>query len=136
MRYLCLDYGQKRMGLAVCDREERLVSPLAVLEGRAEAQLDKIAKKAAEQEVDGLVVGLPLNMDGSESKLSREARDFGERVAAVTGLEVVYHDERLSSFGAEKKLAGGALTRKKKKNRLDAVAAAEILQDFLDKKGQ
>lgn len=133
MRYLAVDHGEKRTGLAICDKGENMSSPLKVLIGQAElvAQIIKVAK---EEEIESIIIGLPLNMDSTEGPRAKAVRDFGAKLEKVSHLPVIYHDERLSSFDAEKKLAGLDLTRKKKKKHLDAVAAASILDAFLEVK--
>lgn len=134
MRYLAIDYGDKRTGLAVCDAHETLCSPLDVLatSGRL---ADQIAEIARDQNIGEIVVGLPLNMDGSEGPRVKIVKAFVNELQAVYPRPIHLFDERLSSFEAEQKFAGMGMTRKKKKKRLDAVAAAAILQAFLDNKG-
>ena len=96
---------------------------------------DKTAVATPEQEktenVEAIVVGLPLNMDDSKGSQARLSEDFAERLKKELQIPVYLQDERLSSFAAEEKLAPAQYTRGKKKNRLDAVAAAEILELFL-----
>jgi putative Holliday junction resolvase len=133
MRYLAVDHGEKRTGLAICDKSERMASPLKVLLGQAEL-VRQIVKVVREEEIETVVVGLPLNMDSTEGPRAKSVRVFGAELEKVAQVPVIYHDERLSSFDAEKKLAGLDLTRKKKKKHLDAVAAASILESFLDYK--
>lgn len=133
MRYLAIDYGGKRVGLAVCDQGEVIVSPLSVVAANSEL-IDVIAGALEEQGAEAIVLGLPLNMDGTEGGGVKKVRVFGAELAEKVDIPIFFHDERLSSFDAESKLAGIGLTRKKKKNRLDAVAAASILQSFLDSK--
>lgn len=130
MRYLAIDYGTKRTGLAICDKSETIASPLEVVEGRSDIAV-YIAKKAAEEQADALVIGLPLNMDDTEGPQAVRVREFASVLSQHTRLEIFFHDERLSSFDAESKIAAH-YTRKQKKNRLDAVAAASILQSFID----
>ena len=133
MRYLAIDYGQKRTGLAVCDAEERLACPLAVLTGQKNLIAD-ISDEVKRQAVDAIVLGLPLNMDDTEGPAAKNVRNFAEQLKKHFDIPIHFHDERLSSFDAEKKLSGIKLTTKKKKKLLDAVAAAAILQSFLDKR--
>lgn len=133
MRYLAIDFGDKRTGLAVCDADETIASPLAVLTGQG-ALPERIAEVIKTQQIDAIVLGLPLNMDGTEGGRVKIVRKFAEELAAFIDVPVQFHDERLSSFDAEGKFAGSELTRKQKKRRLDAVAAASILQSFLDHK--
>ena len=133
MRYLAIDYGLKRTGLAICDDGESITSPLKVLT-EPKLLVNSIVKIAKEEEAGALVIGLPLNMDdGSEGPMTKRVRDFASEFEGRIDLPIFFQDERLSSFDAEGKMAG-LYTRKKKKGRLDAVAAASILQTFLDNK--
>lgn len=131
MRYLAIDYGLKRTGLAVCDADETLASPLVVLTGQG-GLIEKIRQAVADQAVDAIVFGLPLNMDGTEGDQAKRVRDFAAELIKQIELPLFFQDERLSSFDAEKKLAALGITRKKKKKHLDAIAAAAILQAFID----
>lgn len=133
MRYLAIDYGSKRTGMAICDAEERLASPYAVIEN-PKIVLDKISETVKKEQIEAIVVGLPLNMDDSEGPQAKLVLKFAEQLKSLVDIPVQFQDERLSSFSAEQKLLSGDYTRKKKKKRLDAVAAAEILQAFLERK--
>ncbi|MCF7972432.1 MAG: Holliday junction resolvase RuvX [Phycisphaerae bacterium] len=131
MKYLAVDYGNKRTGLALCDRNETMASPLCVI--REPSQVVKvITQVVAEERIEGIVIGLPLNMDDSEGFQAKRVREFGKVLAAHVQIPILFHDERLSSFSASEKLAALSLTRSHTKKRLDAVAAAEILEAFLD----
>jgi putative Holliday junction resolvase len=131
MRYLAVDYGAKRTGLAVCDAGERVVSPLAVLQGQ-KGLIEKIRQVVAAENIEAIVLGLPLNMDGSEGPQAQRVRTFASELRRQIGVPVHFQDERLSSFGAEEKLQGIGLSRGKRRERLDALAAAEILETFLE----
>jgi putative Holliday junction resolvase len=133
MRYLAIDYGTKRTGLAICDSAETIASPLAVIQGHKEL-LKKIANIVKAENVDAIVLGLPLNMDNSEGPQSKLVLEFSEKLKAHLNIPIYFQDERLSSFGAEEKLASAQFTRGKRKKRLDAIAAAEILETFLEQK--
>jgi putative Holliday junction resolvase len=133
MRYLAIDYGTKRTGLAICDASETITSPLAVINDQ-KGLLKKIAQIVESQNVDAIVLGLPLNMTGSESSQTRLVLKFAEQLKDHLSIPVHLQDERLSSFGAEEKLAPADFTRGKIKKRIDAVAAAEILEAFLEQK--
>ena len=131
MRYLAIDLGGKRTGLAVGDDLTLIATPIEVLEMPPGPRLVEAIRAAIrEHGPDELVLGLPLNMDGTSGPAAEGARAFAADLAAATGLEVRLHDERLSSEAAEADLAG-RFTRKGKKRRLDAVAAAQILESFL-----
>jgi len=133
MRYLAIDYGTKRTGLAICDPAETIVSPLAVLEGQKEL-LKKIADVVKANGVEAVVLGLPLNMDDSEGPQAKLVLKFADQLKEHLDIPIHFQDERLSSFGAEDKLAPADFTRGEKRKRLDAVAAAEILEAFLERK--
>ena len=135
-RFLGIDYGTKRIGLAVSDPEAAMASPLTTVQSRGDVGQDVVALAAVvrEYEIDELVVGLPLNMDDTEGEQAKITRAFGEALTHQINLPVHYHDERLSSFTAEELLRPAELTRKKKKARLDRVAAQVMLQAFLDER--
>jgi len=133
MRYLAIDYGDKRTGLAICDPAETIASPLIVIHGQKEL-LRKIADIVETENVEAIVLGLPLNMDGSTGPQAKLVFKFADQLKAHLDIPIHFQDERLSSFSAEEKLSQTEFTRKKKKKRLDAIAAAEILQAFLDNK--
>ena len=130
MRLICIDLGDKRTGLAICDSQETIASPLEVIEGGGDLAA-KILETIKQYQAEGVVFGLPLNMDDSESDRSAKVRKFADELAKKTALPIFFQDERLSSFSAQQKLGRTGLTHKKKKNRLDAIAAAEILKEFL-----
>jgi mannose-1-phosphate guanylyltransferase len=128
---LGVDPGTKRVGLAVAGALG-IVHPLGFVEAAPrERLLEKIAALAADRQCVGIVVGLPLNMDGSESPGSKAARELGAELARATGLPVDFGDERLTSFAAEKEMEPLELTKKKRKARTDAIAAAMLLETYL-----
>ena len=133
MRVLAIDLGDKRTGLAIGDDETNLASPLTVIEvARGDALIDAIGNSIKDHAPDAIVLGLPLNMDGTEGPQAKLAREFGQQQQLRCGLDVHYHDERLTSFAADQQMAGTGRTHKQKKRLRDALAAAEILRDFLD----
>ncbi len=137
MRYLAIDFGFKRLGLAICDPSEIIVSPLCQLpndKNRSEPVFQKIASLIAENQVEAVVVGLPLNMDDSEGPQAKASRKFAENLGNKINLPIFLQDERLSSQAADEKLHETGLTRQKRKDRRDMLAACDILQDFLDRK--
>jgi putative Holliday junction resolvase len=130
---LAFDYGTVRVGLAVSDPDRILASPLETYTRRSEpADAAYFAKIAAEYRAVALVVGLPLHADGRESDKSREARAFGAWLAGVTGLPVVFWDERFTTALAEDALLGAKLTHKRRRERRDRVAAQMILQAYIE----
>jgi putative Holliday junction resolvase len=140
MRTLAIDLGTRRVGLALSDEGGRYATPLEVLTvSSPEQALDRVTAVVANEGVQQIVLGVPLNMDDSVGGAAREALRWGMKLAARSGLKVLYVDERLSSFAAEqtlidRKRAGEKLTRGRKKERLDAIAAASFLQEYLDGK--
>lgn len=117
-----------------------MATPLEVLNIRDRADaIDGISRIIQTHEVARLIMGVPLNMDGSIGPVARDSFDFGRELAVHVNLPVIFVDERLSSFQAEsdltdRKRQGEKMTRKKKKSRIDALAAASFLQEFLDGK--
>jgi putative Holliday junction resolvase len=133
VRYLAIDHGQKRTGLAISDASETLVSPHSVIETASEEELlRRISDVLVAEGIDAIVVGLPINMDGTESDRSLKVRQFVLAMQELTDKPVHLHDERLSSFEAGYLVGDLELTRKKKKKRLDAIAAASILRSFFE----
>ncbi len=133
MRYLAIDYGEKRTGLAICDASETIITPLTIIHGQKELP-KRIANIIRKEGAEAIVLGLPLNMDGSEGSQTKIALKFAKRLSKHLDIPIHLQDERLSSFDAEQKLAPAKLTRSKKKKLLDAVAAASILEAFLEQK--
>jgi putative holliday junction resolvase len=133
---LGVDYGTKRIGLAMSDAGGMFVEPWKVMPNAGDVA-EALAKLCREEGVGRVVVGLPLNMDGTASWMTREAVGFGRKLASATGLAVGFVDERLSSFEAEQQLkarrqAGGKHTRADRKKMLDALSAAQFLRDHLE----
>ena len=139
MRTLAIDYGERRMGLALSDAGGKLATPYDVLHAASAQAISQVIKIVEAEGVERIVVGLPLNMDGRIGPAAEKAVDFGRLLASRTGREVVFVDERLSSFQAEQQISarrrgGEKITRKSKKRQFDALAAAAFLQEFLDGK--
>lgn len=133
MRYLAIDYGNKRTGLAICDAGETIASPLTVIHGQTDL-LKKITDIVEAEKIEAIVLGLPLNMDDSQGPQAKLVLKFADLLKAHIDIPIHFQDERLSTFGAEEKLAAADFTRGQKKKRLDAVAAAQILEAFLQQK--
>lgn len=133
MRYLAIDYGIKRTGLAICDPSETIASPLMVIEGQKDLS-NKIRQVVTDENVEAIVIGLPLNMDDSQGPQAKLVFQFADQLRENLQIPVHFQDERLSTFGAAEKLNSAELSRKKKAKHLDAVAAAEILEAFLEEK--
>jgi len=129
-RYLGVDCGSKRVGLAVSDAAGILASPLEVV-ARAEAPA-RVAALVEELGIGGLVVGLPTGLSGGEGRSAEEARALGAELVAATGLPVQFVDERFTSRLAEDALIETGMRRRRRRATVDKVAAAVILQGFLD----
>ena len=134
-RWLAIDHGRKRMGVAVGDSQRGIASPLEGLSATDPDTVGRIAQLAEEYQVAGVVVGWPLKADGTEGAQAKLSKAFAAELGERTGLDVRLWDETLSSFEADQRLSG-QLTREKKKRRHDAVAAAAFLEDFLRSAGQ
>jgi len=141
MRYLAIDLGNKRTGFALGDSITRVVTPVAVVEvGKSEnsgkslvrAVIGTIAAHLGPPSAGvALVIGLPLNMDGSEGPASKGVRAFASEITAIAPYTVHFQDERLTTVEADWSMARSGLSRGQKKARRDALAAAAILRDFL-----
>jgi putative holliday junction resolvase len=128
-----IDYGTVRIGIAVTDPERRLASPFENYTRRGEAADTAYFKRlATDERIVRFVVGLPVHLDGRESEKSREARRFGEWLAAMTAVPVVFFDERFTSTEAARYLGQAQLTKKQRKARLDKLAAQIMLTAYLE----
>jgi putative Holliday junction resolvase len=129
---LGLDYGQKRIGIAYTDAEHLLTRPLETLDRRKTPNwLERLVALAKEKAVAGVVIGLPLNMDGSEGPMAEEVRRFAKRLAPLLPCPLVLVDERLSSWQAEEELKEAGLSPSKNRALVDQRAACIILENYL-----
>ena len=134
MRALGLDVGERRIGVALSDAEGILAVALTVIEAKSDDDaLRQIIALAHEYEVERIVVGLPLSLDGSLGPQAQKVRSFTELLEGCTELPVVEWDERYSTADAERVLVEAGVRRDKRKKRIDSVAAAFILQGYLDR---
>ncbi|MEN6458571.1 MAG: Holliday junction resolvase RuvX [Thermoguttaceae bacterium] len=128
-----IDYGHVRIGIAISDPERRIASPLENYTRRGpEQDARRFRQLVADEDVVLLVVGLPIHLDGRESEKSAEARQFGQWLADVTGVPVEFFDERFTSVEAEEAMLAADLTRKRRKKRLDMLAAQIMLSGYLE----
>lgn len=133
MKILAVDYGDARTGVATCDSLEMLATPLTTIYGKDPKDVAKqIIELAQLNGAKMLVVGLPRNMDGSEGARARICREFAERLERHSGIETQLYDERNSTIEAARYLNETDTRGKKRKEVIDAAAAAVILQSFLD----
>jgi putative Holliday junction resolvase len=134
-----VDYGTVRIGIAISDPQQRFASPLENYARRTPAlDAQHFARLAADEAISLWVVGLPVHLDGGEGEKSREARRFGQWLGEVTGIAVEFFDERFTSREAEQFLQDAGLTSKRRKKRMDMVAAQIMLSVYLESrtKGQ
>ncbi len=134
MRVLGIDYGRKRIGLALSDPDGIIASPLSVyLRSDIRTDVDHIARLARENGVERIVIGLPLNMDGSAGGMADEVAAFAEQLSARVKIPVVTFDERLTSEEAERVLIQADMSRRKRRGVRDSIAAVLILQGYLER---
>src|SRR6266404_577791 len=132
MSVAALDFGRRRIGVAVTDAAAMGAHPVGVVERRSlKRDLEALAALLRDREVTTFVVGLPLNMDGSEGPAARAARTFADRLAAEFKVRVEMFDERLTSFEAEERLKGMPVKKRARKPAIDAIAATVILEGWM-----
>lgn len=133
MVILSVDYGDKRTGIAVCDKLEMLASPVCVItEWNIDTLANKIVEIAKEKRAEEIVVGMPKNMDGSEGFRADACKNLGKKLSNLTDVPIEFWDERLTTVSAHKILSDNNIRGKKRKSVVDAVAADIILQDYID----
>ena len=133
MIILSVDYGDKRTGVAVCDKLEMLASPVCVItEWSKDVLAQKIVEIADNKKAELIVIGLPKNMDGSKGFRADACEELGDAIKNITPIPIAFWDERLTTVSAHRILSDNNVRGKKRKNVVDAVAADIILQDFID----
>lgn len=133
MIIISVDLGKARTGLAISDKTGFLASPLDMIEEKSpQKRLEKVARAVIDNKAELVVVGLPRNMDGSEGESAKNAREFARALTEQTGVKTVMQDERGTTITAHTYLSSRDVRGKKRKAQVDTVAAAIILQDYLD----
>jgi len=133
-RILALDLGTKTIGMAISNSQWTIASPVDTIRRKKfTPDVTALLAYANAESVEGLVMGMPLNMDGSEGPRAQATRAFVRNMRGHTDLPVLYWDERLSSFAAEQSMLEADMTRKKRARNIDQVAAAIILQGCLER---
>ncbi|MEE2685200.1 MAG: Holliday junction resolvase RuvX [Planctomycetota bacterium] len=128
-----IDFGTRRVGIAICDAGQRLASPLDIYQRGSESDDAQYFQRIVREEsLVGLVIGLPVFASGEESEKSQQARAFGQWLSRLAGIPVAFHDERYSTAQAEAALGAASLTKKQRKQRIDKVAAQFILSAYLE----
>ncbi len=132
MKIMAVDYGDARTGLAVCDTTETLASPVGMIEEKSMAKAaEKIVYASREFDVGMVVLGLPLNMDGSEGPRAKKTRKLGGILSNILAVPLEYWDERNTSKSADGLLSEAGVFGKKRKSEQDALAAAILLEAYL-----
>ena len=132
MRIMAVDYGESRTGIAVCDPTEFLASPVCIIKEKNTLKaIEKIAEKAKELKAEQIVVGHPLNMNGTRGERAEKCTFVADEVAKLSGIEVVMWDERATTKTALGMLGASGTYGKKRKEVLDAVAAVVILENYM-----
>lgn len=138
MRILGIDLGERRIGLAISDASATLARPLRVLERAAsdeaavDALMEEIDRLSHDDPLGSIVIGLPMKLDGRPTEQTPRVRVMANALASRISIPIVFQDERLSSHEADERLATQERDWRKRKAKLDAAAAAVILQDYLD----
>src|SRR5436190_19872415 len=133
-RLLGLDAGQKSIGLAICDSNLRVASPLTTIRReKFAADAAAIGRIITERRIGGLIIGLPVGMDGREGPRSQSVRQFAQNLLGVVDLPIAFWDERFSTIGAERPLRDAEMSHRRRARVVDKLAAAYILQGALDR---
>jgi len=132
MRWMAIDHGTKKIGIAFCDEMEIVSTPYGVWPMEENKSLEKLAELARAENVQAILVGLPLHKDGNESNTAGTARDFGKNLAARTNLPLVFINEHLTSSEARRLLTQSGIKPKDHAAKLDAAAAAVMLKEHLE----
>jgi len=137
-RAVSIDFGTRRHGVAVCDPLGISVKPMPFVPAEPHAEaLRRLAAVVAEREAEIVVLGLPLNMDGSEGPAAAAVRAFAGKLSASlpAGVDLVFWDERLTTDDAEKRLLEKGLSHRERKQVIDSLSAAILLKSWLDERG-
>jgi len=133
MRFMGLDVGERRIGIAFSDEQGIVATPRETLSRQnMEKDLTHLARLAKLEGVTAILVGLPVSMDGTEGPQAHKVRQFMVALGRETGLPVTAWDERLSTVAAERALVSGDVSRARRREVIDKVAAALVLQSYLD----
>jgi len=132
-RVLGIDYGEKRLGFAVSDEMEVVATPLAVHTRKKQGDdVTAVIRICRERNIERVVIGHPLNMDGSSGPAVDKVDEFAARLREQSDIEVEFWDERMSTMSAERVLIEGDMSRERRKKVIDKLAAQIILQNYLD----
>ena len=132
MRCLALDYGQKRIGVAISDLSNTIATTHGILINNKNL-LENINKIVLAEKITHIVIGLPLHMNGEKGDKALMAEALGDSIKSSINVEIIYEDERLTTVSAQRILIAGDVRREKRKDKIDALAATFFLQKYLDK---
>lgn len=137
-RAMALDLGDRRVGIAMSDLMKMIANGYETYyrSGDESRDIEYIKRLVVDNNVDEVVIGLPINMDGTEGVRVEKSREFGQKLGEAINAKVFYEDERLTTVSAERVLIEGDVRRDKRKTVIDMVAATIILQAFLDKRSR
>lgn len=134
MRKMALDYGEVRIGIAFSDLLNIIANGYETYTRRTlDKDLEYLSTLAKDREVDTIVMGLPINMDGTEGERALATREFADKLHEISGLPIAFIDERLTSVSAERMLIEADVRRENRKKVIDKVSATIILQSYLDR---
>lgn len=134
MKILAIDYGTKNVGIAISDDTCKMAFPLETVASKN--AIERIVEIVQEKKITQLIVGLPVNMDGSLGKKARESHEFGKKLERTTGIIPEYIDETLTTFDAEHEMKELHVKAGKRKKIVDQLAAQKMLQEFLDNRAR
>lgn len=132
MRCLALDYGQKRIGVAISDLSNTIATTHSIIINNKNL-LENINKIVLAEKITHIVIGLPLHMNGEKGDKALMAEALGDSIKSSINVEIIYEDERLTTVSAQRILIAGDVRREKRKDKIDALAATFFLQKYLDK---
>lgn len=137
-RAMALDLGDRRVGIAMSDLMKMIANGYETYyrSGDESRDIEYIKRLVVDNNVDEVVIGLPINMDGTEGVRVEKSREFGQKLGEVIDAKILFEDERLTTVSAERVLIEGDVRRDKRKTVIDMVAATIILQAFLDKRSR
>jgi len=130
---LGLDFGDKTIGIAVSDKSRTIATPIITIKRKGIIEdIEKLLPIFEEYDVGGIILGLPLSLDGSENKMTEKVRKFAKELMKAKDIKITFHDERYSSDVIYKELRRNSFSKEKIKKKIDQMAASYILQGFLD----
>ncbi len=135
MKRLAVDYGKRRAGLAVTDNDGSIVMPYMVIYYKTtDSFIKQLLQEVRKLEISEIIFGLPLNMDGTESEMSKEVRRLAGRVEKETSIRTILYDERLTTFEAKQMLTEQGVSAKRQKDIIDMYAAYCILKSYISER--